>query len=50
MVVVGRKRRVAQFVPLFHCGAVGYIAGEIPSILGSILGHVTFLSEFYYDY
>ena len=33
-----------------HHGAVGYITGEIPSILGSILGHVTFFSEFYYDY
>ena len=32
-----------------HHGAVGYIAGEIPSVLGSIPGHVTFFSELYYD-
>ena len=31
-------------------GAVGYITGEISSVLSSILGHVTFFSEFYYDY
>ena len=29
-----------------HCGAVGYITGEIPSVLGSILGHVTFFLSF----
>ena len=33
-----------------HHGRVGYIAGEIPSILGSILEYVTFFSDFYYYY